>query len=237
MLRRRCGRVSSNDGRCERTTGSGQRLVPLWGRTLGPVGRGCLRASLGFSRLSCRQLGRRKAQQLAGLCGITAPIGRNEHLWFANRIWRRLRHPFSMGTARCRRLNEELIVANRTDHLAVNVDAVFTEHRLGTLTSANKICVLQRSNSVPVTTDRAIVPSCSGARIWGHAEASGGRMIRIETRVTRRDPATSLTHACYQNKTRTCLHVLSCFDMPSRTARICSPHPPPRSLHPCRQGA
>lgn len=38
---------------------------------------------------------------------------------------------FGMGAPRCRGLNEELIVADRADHLAVDVGAVLTEHRLG----------------------------------------------------------------------------------------------------------
>lgn len=79
---------------------------------MGPIGRGCLRGSLGFSRLGCRQLGRRDAQQLAELFGIVPSTGRYEHLRFSAWIWRRFRHRFGVCASRYRRLNEKLIVAN-----------------------------------------------------------------------------------------------------------------------------
>ena len=65
-----------------------------------------------FPRLGCRQLGRRDAQQLAEPFSIIPSVGLDQHLRFGTRIWRRVRHRFGMDAARCRRLHEELIVAD-----------------------------------------------------------------------------------------------------------------------------
>ena len=63
--------------------------------------------------------------------GIVPSIGRDEHLRFGSWTRRRIRHRLGMSAARYCRLNEKLIVADRTDHLAVAVDSILTEHRLG----------------------------------------------------------------------------------------------------------
>ncbi len=66
-----------------------------------------------------------------------------------------------MGAVRYRRLHEQLIVADRADHLAIDVDAVLTEHRLrrnragtGRLLKQEIDCALLRGHTLNLTDDR-----------------------------------------------------------------------------------
>jgi hypothetical protein len=87
--------------------------------------------------------GRREAHQIAEPFSIIPSMGLDQQMWFGTRIWRRIRNRLGMDPAPCRWLHEELIVADRPDHLPVDMESVLTEHGLADTSPALRACSIR----------------------------------------------------------------------------------------------